>query len=123
MPFSQRIQARGIQLLLGGMMTRVHKDLLFTDIPKQTESLRVETGAGPVNCTVYRPTDSTGTPAPVYVNFHGGGFIVGRPEQDDHICRYIAATAGCVVINVDYAVAPQRPYPAAVTQAYDVTAW
>ncbi|MFI6934365.1 alpha/beta hydrolase [Streptomyces sp. NPDC050287] len=123
MPFSQRIQARGIQLLLGGMMSRVHKDLRFTDIPKQTEPLRVETGAGPVNCTVYRPTDSTGTPAPVYVNFHGGGFIVGRPEQDDHICRYIAAMAGCVVINVDYAVAPQRPYPAAVTQAYDVTAW
>lgn len=59
----------------------------------------------------------------MYVNFHGGGFVVGRPEQDDHICRYIAATAGCVVINVDYAVAPQRQFPVPVTQAYDVTAW
>src|SRR5919106_433552 len=108
MAFSPRIQARGIQLLLGGMISRVHKD-----------PLRVETGAGPVNCTVYRPPATTGTPAPVYVNFHGGGFIVGRPQQDDHICRYIAATAGCVVINVDYAVAPQRQFPVAVTQAYD----
>ncbi|WKX06299.1 alpha/beta hydrolase [Streptomyces sp. NL15-2K] len=123
MAFSPRIQARGIQLLLGGMISRVHKDLRFTDIPKHTEPLRVETGAGPVNCTVYRPSATTGTPAPVYVNFHGGGFVVGRPEQDDHICRYIAATADCVVINVDYAVAPQRPFPAPVTQAYDVTAW
>ncbi|UUU25797.1 alpha/beta hydrolase [Streptomyces sp. DSM 40750] len=126
MPFSARIQARGVQLLLSGVMSRVHKDLRFTDIPKRTESLRVETGAGPVSCTVYRPpvtTDTPGTPAPVYVNFHGGGFIVARPEQDDHICRHIAATAGCVVINVDYAVAPQRPFPAAVTQAYDVTKW
>ncbi|MFI1355292.1 alpha/beta hydrolase [Streptomyces sp. NPDC020898] len=123
---SPGIQARGIQLLLGGMMSRVHADLRFTDIPKRTESLRVETGAGPVDCTVYRPpaaADTTDTPAPVYVNFHGGGFVVARPEQDDHICRYIAATVGCVVINVDYAVAPQRPYPAAVDQAYDVTAW
>jgi acetyl esterase len=124
MLISPRIQARGIQLLLGGMMARVHKDLRFTDVPKHTESLRVETGAGPVTCTVYRPP-ATGTrvPAPVYVNFHGGGFIVGRPEQDDHICRCIAATAGCVVINVDYAVAPQRQFPTPVTQAYDVTAW
>ncbi|WP_406492469.1 alpha/beta hydrolase [Streptomyces sp. NBC_01604] len=126
MPFSPGIQARGIQLLLGGMMSRVHKDLRFTDIPKRTESLQVETGAGPVTCTVYRPpatTDSTDALAPVYVNFHGGGFVVARPEQDDHICRYIAAKAGCVVINVDYAVSPQRPFPAPVTQAYDVTAW
>jgi len=123
MAFSPRIQARGIQLLLGRVMSRVHKDLHFTDIPARTESLRVETGAGPVTCTVYRPPATTDTPAPVYVNFHGGGFVVARPEQDDHICRYIAATAGCVVINVDYAVSPQRRYPTAVTQAYDVTAW
>lgn len=123
MLFSPGIQARGIQLLLSGMMTRVHEDLRFTDIPKHTESLQVATGAGPVTCTVYRPPASTPTPAPVYVNFHGGGFVVARPEQDDHICRYIAARAGCVVINVDYAVAPQRPFPAPVTQAYEVCAW
>lgn len=124
MPFSPRTKARGIQLLLGRVMSRVHADLRFTDIPAHTEALRVETGAGPVTCTVYRPpATASDAPAPVYVNFHGGGFVVARPEQDDHICRYIAATAGCVVINVDYAVAPQRPYPAPVTQAYDVTAW
>ncbi|WP_406155872.1 alpha/beta hydrolase [Streptomyces sp. NBC_00882] len=123
MPFSPGIQARGIQLLLGRVMSRVHKDLRFTDVPARTESLRVETGAGPVTCTVYRPPVTTDTPVPVYVNFHGGGFVVARPEQDDHICRYIAATAGCVVINVDYSVAPQRPFPTPVTQAYDVTAW
>ncbi|MFF1306991.1 alpha/beta hydrolase [Streptomyces sp. NPDC058307] len=123
MPFSPGIQARGIQLLLGRVMSRVHQDLRFTDIPARTETLRVETGAGPVTCTVYRPPVTTEAPAPVYVNFHGGGFVVARPEQDDHICRYIAATVGCVVINVDYAVAPQRPYPVPVTQAYDVTAW
>ncbi|GAA3778493.1 alpha/beta hydrolase [Streptomyces phyllanthi] len=124
MPFSPNLQARTIQLLLGGMISRVHKDLRFTEIPKHTESLRVETSAGPVNCTVYRPAAAaTDTPAPVYINFHGGGFIVGRPEQDDHICRYIASEAGCVVINVDYAVAPQRRYPVPVDQAYDITAW
>lgn len=125
MSYRHTIQARGIQLLLGGMMARVHEELRFTDIPEHTETLRVPTGAGPVTCTVYRPTGA-GTsvaPAPVYVNFHGGGFVVARPEQDDHICRYIAATAGCVVVNVDYAVAPQHQFPTATTQAYDVAAW
>ncbi|MFF3847754.1 alpha/beta hydrolase [Streptomyces sp. NPDC002328] len=134
MLFSPGVQARGIQLLLSGMMTRVHEELRFTDIPAHTETLQVPTSAGPVTCTVYRPPTAGGAtsapdsaptpdPAPVYVNFHGGGFIVARPEQDDHICRYIAAHAGCVVINVDYAVAPQRPFPAPVTQAYEVCAW
>ncbi|MEH0554266.1 alpha/beta hydrolase [Streptomyces sp. B21-101] len=123
MPLSPRIQARAVQLLLGGVMSRVHQDLRFSDVPRNTQTLRVETGAGPVACTVYRPPVVAGPPAPVYVNFHGGGFVVARAEQDDHLCRCIASTAGCVVINVDYAVAPQRPYPAAVTQAYDVTAW
>ncbi|MGW2640029.1 alpha/beta hydrolase [Streptomyces sp. NPDC001348] len=123
MPFSSSIQAMGIQLVLGRMMARVHEDLRFTDLPGSTETLRVETGAGPVTCTVYRPSTPAGSPAPVYVNFHGGGFVVARPEQDDHICRYIAAKAGCVVVNVDYAVAPQRQFPVPVNQAYDVTAW
>jgi acetyl esterase len=52
MSFSSGTKARGIQLLLGRVMSRVHKDLRFTDIPARTETLRVETGAGPVTCTV-----------------------------------------------------------------------
>ncbi|MEU1183416.1 alpha/beta hydrolase [Streptomyces sp. NPDC005820] len=123
MSLSSTVQARGVQLLLGRVMSRVHKDLRSAGAATPAETLRVETGAGPVTCTVYRPSAAAESPAPVYVNFHGGGFVVAHPEQDDHICRSIAATAGCVVINVDYAVAPQRPFPVPVTQAYDVTAW
>src|SRR3546814_12418615 len=72
---------RGIQLLLGRVMARVHKDLRFADVPKRTEALRVETGAGPVTCTVYRPPGPTAAPAPVYVNLHGGGFVVRSDER------------------------------------------
>jgi acetyl esterase len=77
-----------------------------------------------VRCTVYRPSSPPeGTAPPVYVNFHGGGFVLRRHQTDDHICRFLAARAGCVVVNVDYDVAPTRPFPVATTQAYDVTAW
>lgn len=59
----------------------------------------------------------------MYVNAHGGGFGIRYPEQDDPFCRYLAAQAGVVVINVDYAVAPQARFPVAVEQLYDVLTW
>jgi acetyl esterase len=115
------VQAWVVQLF-GGLVSRPRRNLRFRDIPKKTSILRVPTTAGQVTCTVYRPPTAEGA-APVYVNFHGGGFVIRRPENDDHICRYIAAKAGCVVVNVGYDTAPQRPFPTAPTQAYEVTRW
>jgi acetyl esterase len=60
---------------------------------------------------------------PVYVNVHGGGFVVGHPEQDDPWCRYLAARAKVVVVNTDYLLAPQRRFPVAAEQIYDVLQW
>jgi len=59
----------------------------------------------------------------VYVNFHGGGFVMRHPEQDDPLCRYLAARAGAMVVNVDYDLAPQHRFPDAVEEAYDVALW
>jgi acetyl esterase/lipase len=54
---------------------------------------------------------------------HGGGFVVGHPEQDDPWCRYLAAHAGVVVINPDYVLAPRYRFPAAPHQIYDIVCW
>ena len=59
----------------------------------------------------------------MYVNVHGGGFVVGHPEQDDPWCRYLAAHAGVVVVNVDYVLAPGRRFPTAAEQLLDVVRW
>jgi acetyl esterase len=59
----------------------------------------------------------------VYINVHGGGFVVGHREQDDPWCRYLAAHANVVVVNTDYAVAPHKRFPAPVEQIYDVLRW
>ncbi len=86
--------------------------------------LTVPTEQGPVTVHVYRPTAAAADrPSPVYLNFHGGGFIVRHPEYDDHLCRALAAGTGGVVLNVDYDVAPQRPFPVAPRQAFAVTQW
>jgi acetyl esterase len=85
------------------------------------ERLVVPTEYGAVAITCYWP-EATGR-LPVYINFHGGGFIIGFPEQDDRLCRYLAQHTPCVVINVDYTLAPKHPFPAAVLQCYEVVKW
>jgi acetyl esterase/lipase len=53
----------------------------------------VPTRHGEVTATIYHPPlDAEATP-PVYLNVHGGGFVVGHPEQDDPWCRYLASRA------------------------------
>lgn len=94
----------------------------FQELPGRTTEVTVGARHGPVAATVYHPPAGTANP-PVYVNVHGGGFVVGHPEQDDPWCRYLAANAGVVVINPDYVLAPRHRFPAAPHQVYDVVCW
>ena len=94
----------------------------FTELPARTEAITIPTRHGEIPATVYWPEPSPTAP-PVYLNFHGGGWVVRHPEQDDPLCRYLAAEAGVAVINVDYDVAPQRRFPVPVEEAYDAVAW
>lgn len=93
----------------------------FPEFAGRTSEVTIDTRQGPVSATVYHPPAATNPP--VYVNAHGGGFVVGHPEQDDPWCRYLAANAGVVVINPDYVLAPRHRFPAAVHQIYDVVCW
>jgi len=117
-----RVAARMMRLVLGRLAKPSRAMLLAgADLPGP-QPVTVPTKAGPVRVYVYRTPGTDGS-APVYVNFHGGGFIMRHPDYDDHICRALVAETGCVVVNVDYDVAPQRPFPAAPRQALAVTEW
>ena len=48
---------------------------------------------------------------PLHINFHGGGFCGGHPEEDSEFCRYVASTVGCVVWSSQYRFAPDYPFP------------
>ena len=124
MSLKGHVAARVIQSV-AGLGMRVPRSLRLPEVTMTaTRRHRVATEAGSVNCTTYHPsTVPQGRPPGVYVNFHGGGYIIRHPEQDDPLCRYIAHHAGCVVVNVDYDVAPQRPFPTAVLQAHGVGLW
>jgi acetyl esterase len=78
-----------------------------------------DTTVGHVPIRVYRP--ATGV-LPALVYFHGGGWTIGDLESADPMCRRLAAEAGCVVVSADYRLAPENPFPAAVEDAFAVTA-
>ncbi|RXZ84869.1 alpha/beta hydrolase [Paenibacillaceae bacterium] len=71
---------------------------------------------GDVPVRVYTPGDEGPYPALVY--YHGGGFVLGGLDSHDSICRMLANDAQVVVIAVDYRLAPEHPFPAAVQDAY-----
>lgn len=76
---------------------------------------------GTVPVRVYRPGPERGRPLLVYL--HGGGWVMGDLQMHDGTCRSLARDAGCVVVSVDYRLAPEHPHPAALDDACAALAW
>jgi acetyl esterase len=76
---------------------------------------------GDIPVRIYRP--EAGTTLPVVVFFHGGGWVLGNIETHDGTCRALANRSGAVVVSVDYRLAPEAPFPAAVDDCITVTRW
>jgi acetyl esterase len=110
------------RLFAAAVNPRPKPGVRFPEIAGRTTDVSIDTRHGPVAATIYRPTAPTAETG-VYVNVHGGGFVVGHREQDDPLCRYLAAHADVFVVNTDYALAPHKRFPAPVEQIFDVVRW
>jgi acetyl esterase len=77
--------------------------------------------AGEIPIRIYTPQGSGSFP--VLVFFHTGGWMVGDLDTQDPLCRRITNRAGCIVVSVDYRLAPENPFPAAVEDGYAATQW
>lgn len=77
--------------------------------------------AGGVPVRLYTPQLDSSLPLLVY--FHGGRFISGNLETHDPVCRSLAAESGCIVAAVDYRLAPEHRFPAALEDCYAALAW
>src|SRR4051812_4869327 len=102
----------------------------FRDLPRRpvhpdvrTEDRTIDGPAGPIPIRIYRPPTDSEARLPVVVFLHGGGWCVGDLDTYDGDARNHAVGADAVVVAVDYRLAPEHPYPAAVEDAWAATQW
>ena len=103
---------------------RVEDDVFTPDERRDVALVRDLSFSGPdgdVPVRVYH--DDPARPAPVVVFYHGGGWTLGTLDSVGGVCRELAARAGCVVVSVDYRLAPKHPFPAPLDDAYAALEW
>jgi acetyl esterase len=98
---------------------------VFLPAPEQVAATADYSVAGPggaIPVRLYRPKGAqANTALPVLLYFHGGGWVLGDIDTHDPLCRLLANRAGCAVLSVDYRLAPEHKFPAAVDDALAVT--
>ncbi len=87
----------------------------------RVEDVSIPGPGGDIPLRIYASEHGGLRPALVY--FHGGGFVFGNLDTHDAVCRAIAKQSGAVVVSVDYRLAPEHKFPAAVEDSYAATVW
>ncbi|HUB85012.1 MAG TPA: alpha/beta hydrolase [Rhizomicrobium sp.] len=87
----------------------------------KVEDRKVPSPNGDVGVRIYTPVGATAAMLPGLVFCHGGGFVLGDLETHDGLCRALSNEAGCRVVAIDYRLAPEHPFPAAVEDCWAVT--
>ncbi len=94
--------------------------------PREMAEVRDLAAPGPggaIPLRLYRPRGAPERGAPALVFLHGGGWVIGDLDSHDGVCRRIADEAGCLVVAVDYRLAPEHPAPAAAEDATAALHW
>jgi acetyl esterase len=89
----------------------------------RVEDRRIPGPGGEMRVRVISPQGAATEPRPVLVYFHGGGWVLGNIESHENVCRAVANAAGVIVVTVEYRLAPEHRFPAAVDDAYAATTW
>lgn len=97
--------------------------------PGKIEGIRVQNifiprqdGRTTIRLRIYRP-GSIDAPTPALIWMHGGGHLIGKPEQDDSVCAQFVRELGITVVSVDYRLSPRYPFPAALDDCYSALQW
>ena len=91
--------------------------------PVRTVDHQVPVPDGEILVRSYRPAGSPEARLPVLVYLHGGAFWLGSVAEYDPLCRWYAGAVGCVVVSVDYRLAPEHRFPTAPEDSYAALLW
>ena len=83
--------------------------------------LSIDGPGGDLGLRLYRPRCTE--PPPLLVYLHGGGWVIGDLDIQDGLCRALANRTGCALLSVDYRLAPEHPFPAAVEDSWAALEW
>ncbi|UYP19399.1 alpha/beta hydrolase [Rhodococcus sp. Z13] len=128
-PARRRARARLLSSPVGRFVAgRPHPETRIEDRwveldPVEVDGLEPESAPVTLRLRIYRPGGARGGPLPLVVLFHGGGWVLGDPEQDEWWASHMAVRTPCVVVSVDYRLAPEHPYPAAVLDCWSSLRW
>jgi acetyl esterase len=89
----------------------------------RVEALEIPGPAGAIGARLYVPQAPAEEPPPLLVFYHGGGWVIGDLDTHDNPCRFLAAHSGACVLSVDYRLAPEHPFPAAVDDVWAAYEW
>ena len=102
---------------------RVDK-LKFSEPIFRSENRRIPGPASDLAIRIYTPREiRTAEKLPMLMWFHGGGFVIGSIDTHDSVCRMLANQADCIVVSVDYRLAPESKFPAAVEDCEAALKW
>lgn len=119
-PKLQSLSVKDARKLMEDLSTARLEDYPAPDVTQVEDA---DTGAkhGNVPVRIYRTSQDSN--APVIVFFHGGGHIFGSIESYDTSARFLALAARCTLVSVEYRLAPEHPFPAAVDDCYRASLW
>lgn len=80
-------------------------------------------GNGTIKVRVYQPAIKSAEPRPIYINFHGGGWVFGDLNADAVFCQRVVQATGCVAFDVDYRLAPEYPFPTPIEDSWTAFNW
>jgi acetyl esterase len=87
----------------------------------RVDNLSMPGPAGDIPLRIFTP--GTSPPYPILVYYHGGGWVIGSLDSHDAVCRSLAIGTPCIVVAVDYRLAPENKFPGAVVDAYAAAQW
>lgn len=89
----------------------------------KVENLTMPGPGGSIALRNYMPVGAKDGPLPTLVFYHGGGYVIGNLDTHDGLCRMLANDSGVRVIAVDYRLAPEAKFPAAIDDAFAALNW